>query len=179
MKAREGRLDRIARLLPYYGLGALLSAGGLYAEYRLLGTVLLVPAFHWTSRSIPGAVLSSPTGEYSVSFKHTRLDWRLVSRGSGRVGPALTAGTRSGWRMHVWETAPGAGSEPWGDELAPGLRRAADGVVRGAFRAGSKDVTLEFVPPAGEGTPDAATLADMVELSRSLKASEIKTGPGD
>ena len=174
MKAKEGRLDRAARLLPYYGLGALLGAGGLYAEFRLLGTVLLVPAFHWTSRSIPGAVLTSSTGEYSVSFKHTRLDWRFVSRGAGVVGPALTAGTRSGWRLHVWEIAPGAGGEPWGTEVAPGLRRAADGVVRGAFRAGSKDITLEFVPPAGDSSLDAVTLSDMLELSRSVKPSEIR-----
>lgn len=181
MKAKEGALDRIARLLPFYLAGALLGAGGLYVEYRLLGTVLLMPAFNWTSRSIPGAALASAAGEYSMSFKYTRLDWRLVSRGTGVVGPSFTAGTRSGWRLHVWETAPGTGAELWGTPLpgAFGLRRAEDGVVRGAFRVGSKDVTLEFVPPLGVFDPDENVLADILSISRSLKPSEIKTGSGD
>ena len=179
-KPKEGRLDRFARLVPFLLAGVGLGAGALYAEYRLLGTLLFVPAFNWTSRAIPGAVLTSPAGEYSLSFKHARLDWRLVSRGAGPVGPAAVAGTRSGWRLHVWETAPGAGLEAWGEPLpgAPGLRRASDGVVRAAFRVGAKDVTFEFVPPPGGEAPDGPMLADMVELCRSLKPSEVKDEPG-
>lgn len=181
MRERRTWLGRFARLLPYYLGAALLGGGALYAEYRLTGTVLLVPAFNWTSVSIPGATLASPAGEYSLSFRNTRLDWRLVSRGGGPVGPALTVGTASGWRLRVWETAAGSGPTPWGEPLPAGngLRRAADGVVRGAFRAGSKDVTLEFCPPAGGAAPDDTTLADMLEISRSVKPSEMKTGPGD
>ncbi len=45
-------------------------------------------------------------------------------------------------------------------------------------RAGAKDVTLEFVPPAPGAVPDEATLADMAEIVRSLKPAEIKTGLG-
>jgi hypothetical protein len=181
MKPKERLLDRVARLVPYYLAGALVGAGCLYAESRVFGTVLMVPTFNWTSRSIPGATLASAAGEYSVSFKHTRLDWRLVSRGAGVVGPAFTAGTRAGWRLHVWETAPGTGAELWGEALpgAPGLRRSDDGVVRGSFRAGSKDVTLEFAPPPGGADPDENVLADILSISRSLKPSEIKTGPGE
>lgn len=180
MRKRGGRLDRFARLLPFLLAGGALGAGGLYAEYRLAGTVLLVPAFNWTSRRIEGGVLASPRGEYSLSFKHTRLDWRLLGRGGGPTGPAATAGTAAGWRLYVWEKAAGAGGDPWGEELpgAGGLRRAADGVVRGAFRPGSKDVTLEFVPPSAGAAPDEATLADMAEIVRSLKPSEMTTGPG-
>jgi hypothetical protein len=181
MRPKERLLDRVARLVPFYLAGALVGAGALYAESRVLGTVLMVPTFNWTSRSIPGAALASPAGEYSVSFKHTRLDWRLVSRGAGVVGPAFTAGTRSGWRLHVWETAPGTGASLWGDALpgAPGLRRSDDGTVRGAFHVGSKDVTLEFAPPAGVSEPDENVLADILSISRSLKPSEIKTGSGE
>lgn len=176
MKAKEGRLDRVARLLPYYAAGGLLGAGALYAEYRISGTVLLMPAFHWVSRPIPGGTLASPAGEYSLSFKHTRLDWRLVARGAGPGGPALTAGTASGWRLRVWEDAAGAGPRPEGEELPGGgaLRRAADGVVRAGARAGAKDVTLEFTPPPGGSAPDEAALADMAELVRSLKPAAFK-----
>lgn len=180
MKERGGPLDRFARLFPFLLAGGALGAGGLYAEYRLAGTVLLVPAFNWTSRQIAGGILVSPAGEYSLSFKHTRLDWRLLGRGGGPAVPAVTAGTGTGWRLYVWEKAAGGGAAPWGEALpgTAGLRRAADGVVRGAFRAGAKDVTLEFVPPMAGATPDEATLADMAEIVRSLKPAEIKAGPG-
>lgn len=180
MKAKPGRLERVLRLVPYYGAGLLLGTAALYAESRLLGTVLLVPTFNWTSRSLPGATLPSPAGEYSFSFKHTRLDWRLVARGGSGVGPALTVGTKEGWRLRVWESAAGTGPEPWGAELpgGAGLRLAADGTVRKAVRVGSKDVTLEFSPPPGVAAPDETALADMAEVARSLKPSEMKTGPG-
>lgn len=179
MKTKGGRLDRFARLLPFLLAGGALGAGGLYAEYRLAGTVLLVPAFNWASRSLPGGAWASPAGEYSLSFKHTRLDWRLVSGARGLVGPAATLGVRTGWRLLVWEDSSGSGGEPWGEELpgGRGLRRAADGVVRGAFRGGAKDVTLEFTPPPGGAAPDENTLADFVEIARSLKPSEMKAGP--
>lgn len=181
MRERRSWLGRFGRLVPYYFGAVLLGVAALYGEYRLTGNVLLVPAFNWSSVGIPGGTLASPKGEYSLSFKNTRLDWRLVSRGGGPVGPALTVGTASGWRLLVWETAPGSGPTPWGESLPAGngLRRADDGVVRGAFRAGSKDVTLEFLPPEPAARPDETTVADMVEIVRSLKPSQIKAGPGD
>lgn len=180
MKAKPGRLERVLRLVPYYGAGLLLGAGALYAESRLLGTVLLVPSFNWTSRSLPGAAVASPAGEYSLAFKHTRLDWRLVAREAAGVGPVLTLGTKEGWRLRVWERAAGTGPAPWGAELtgAPGLLLADDGTVRRAVRVGAKDVTLEFSPPAGVRVPDDTVVADMAEIARSLKPSEMKTGSG-
>lgn len=174
MKAKQGRLDRVARLVPYYLAAGLAGALAVYAEYRARGTVLLVPAFHWTSRPIPGRVLVSPAGDYSLSFKHTRLDWRLVSRGGKPGHPALTAGTAAGWRLRVWESPAGAGAAPSGTDLGGGLRLGSDAVVRGRFAAGAKDLTLEFSPPPFVWAPDETTAADLAEIARSLKPAELK-----
>ncbi|MBI5594690.1 MAG: hypothetical protein HY928_01225 [Elusimicrobia bacterium] len=178
MTHKPTRLERFAKVFPFLVVGTALGVGALYAEYRFNGTILLRAAYLYTTAPIRGGLLHGPAGDYSISFANTRFDWRLVSRGVGEVGPALTVIGHPGWRLEVYEAAAGAASAPLGDELpdSGGMRVGPDGSAQALVRAGGKELALRFIPaPArADAFSDPRIRADMRDIRASVKTAAVQ-----
>ena len=178
MTHKPTRLERFAKVFPFLVLGSMLGFGALYAEYRFKGTVLMRPAYLYTTAPIRGGLLHSPAGDYSISFANTRFDWRLVKRGEGEVGPVLAAVGHPGWRLEVYEEAAGASSQPLGEVLpdSGGMHLGPDGAAQALVPLAGKDLAFRFipVPPRPEAFSDPRIRADMRDIVLSARPASLK-----
>lgn len=180
MTHKPTRLERFAKVFPFLVLGSLLGFGALYAEYKFNGTVLMMPAYLYATTPIRGGLLTSPAGDYSISFANTRFDWRLAKRGPGEVGPALSAVGHPGWRLEVYESPAGASSPPLG-ELLPdsgGMRLGPGGAAQAVVPVAGKELAFRFIPepPRPDPFSDPRIRADMRDIVLSVKPAALKGG---
>ena len=182
MSRVPSRWVRFGHMLPFLLIAAGLGVAAVIAEYRLRGTILLLPAEAWLSEPLRAGRVAGPLGDYSLSFANTRYDWRLYRRARPGQDPALVAGVRRRWRLEVSELPGGAGKVPEGAVLVEtasgGLHLQVDGSVEGLAHAGAKDLLLRFVEasPGQDARYDERLQADMREIAASVKPAAMK-GP--